>query len=684
MQIICTFASEKNKLLREMNNKIITYSLLAYIRNNSNEDTIKGSLDIFVPLVKRAIAKLSSKGINKGKNISEIKPYIDDEYGLDFPIPVLDTIFKKIAEQVNTEDKTNFVINNDKSFTFFEYIFDDYEEFISNRESEIKKVQRLFLNFKEVSSKGDVIDSNSIFEFIEKSKYNLSKYLSKKEDYIEKDYTIEAEFIEYFRKLGASYYEIIKDIYLGSIISCYIEYKPDIKRSNKKVELLLDTNFIMGLLDLNTKESTQTCSTVVKIAKNTGYILSVLEDTLQETTNLLRNKAENFDKSFLTKRVNPEDVFNACERRSLTRIDLEKIADNISSEIEKYGIKVVKTGYNNGVIERGEDYKKLRKIRETEISALHDAKALHYVKERRQGRKIKEFQEVNCWFVNNSSSHSAYIYGNKKGVQPEIIKADDLLNILWLSNPSIVKDFSSNDLSDIGLSSSISLTLSQNLPKSKMIRELEENIYKYANDVISDEDIVNVSKRITSRQLDIEEMNKLAEKENKEEFINRLNKEAKIQKDKEAEMQNFFNSVIERLDLETQKTLNIRNEKDEEIAQKNNIINRQAIEIKELRERERQDYIDKKIRKWKNNSIWYFVISVAVLLLILIIALYINQWKIDSTGLYLKNNFVMTILLSIILFVINYFTAKICYDRHFNHSNIKSFKENIKLPEKLK
>lgn len=74
MQIICTFASEKNKLLREMNNKIITYSLLAYIRNNSNEDIIKGSLDIFVPLVKRAIAKLSSKGINKGKNISEIKP----------------------------------------------------------------------------------------------------------------------------------------------------------------------------------------------------------------------------------------------------------------------------------------------------------------------------------------------------------------------------------------------------------------------------------------------------------------------------------------------------------------------------------------------------------------------------------------------------------------------------------
>ena len=322
-----------------MNNKIITYSLLAYIRNNSNEDTIKGSLDIFIPLVKRAIAKLSSKGINKGKNISEIKPYIDDEYGLDFPIPVLDTIFKKIAEQVNTEDKTNFVINNDKSFTFFEYIFDEYEEFISNRESEIKKVQRLFLNFKKVSSKGDVIDSNSIFEFIEKSKYNLSKYLSKKEDYIEKDYTIEAEFIEYFRKLGASYYEIIKDIYLGFIISCYIEYKPDIKKSNKKVELLLDTNFIMGLLDLNTKKSTQTCSTVVKIAKNSGYILSVLEDTLQETTNLLRNKAENFDKSFLTKRVNLEDVFNACERHNLTRINLEKITDNISSEIEKYSIK---------------------------------------------------------------------------------------------------------------------------------------------------------------------------------------------------------------------------------------------------------------------------------------------------------------------------------------------------------
>ena len=64
-------------------NKIITYSLLAYIRNNTNEQSIKSSLDIFIPLIKRVLSKLNNEGIYKGKNISEIKGKADEEYGLD-------------------------------------------------------------------------------------------------------------------------------------------------------------------------------------------------------------------------------------------------------------------------------------------------------------------------------------------------------------------------------------------------------------------------------------------------------------------------------------------------------------------------------------------------------------------------------------------------------------------------
>lgn len=117
-----------------MKNKIITYSLLAHIRNNNgNKDSIKSSLDIFIPLIKRVLAKLNSKGIVKGKNISEIKTFVDEEYGLDFPIPVLTLILQQISKEVNTDAENRFVIYKDNSFSISEYVFDDYEEVISER-----------------------------------------------------------------------------------------------------------------------------------------------------------------------------------------------------------------------------------------------------------------------------------------------------------------------------------------------------------------------------------------------------------------------------------------------------------------------------------------------------------------------------------------------------------------------
>ena len=52
-------------------NRLITYSLLAHINNSGI--LVKGLMDIFVPLTKRALSKMNKEGIFSGKNISEIQ-----------------------------------------------------------------------------------------------------------------------------------------------------------------------------------------------------------------------------------------------------------------------------------------------------------------------------------------------------------------------------------------------------------------------------------------------------------------------------------------------------------------------------------------------------------------------------------------------------------------------------------
>lgn len=679
-------------------NKIITYSLLAYIRNNTDEQSIKSSLDIFIPLIKRVLSKLNNDNIHKGKNISEIKERADQEYGLNFPLPVLEKILREIAKEVNTEDKTRFEIYKDKSFAILEYTFDDYEKTITEREEKIKSIEKLFIKFKGDQT-DNVIDSKSIFEFVERNKYNLSKYLSNKKEIDDKDYTLEARFINYFKKTEV--YEIIKDIYLGSILSCYIEYKPNIKVSSKKVELLFDTNFIVSLLDLNTKESTHTCETLVEVAGKSAYSFSVLEETIQETKNLLMKKAEDFDKSFLSKRINPEDVFNACERRGLKRTDLENIADNIESELEKYNINIIKSGLNKSSIQDTAEYKKLKNIRETKIGAIHDAIATIYVKRKRGNKKIKNFEDVNIWFVNNSFSHSSYLLENEKGYQPEVIRVDNLLNILWLSNPSIAN----NDLSDIGLSSSISLTLSQNLPKAKVLKELDENIYKYAKDNISDEKIIRISNRITVHKLEeIEELNALAEKD-KQKFINRLNEEANRQRETDEKTKqnleeafNFFTSEVRNI-VEERKKYENKSAKDKDTIGnlQNEIKDLKVVIIKEKEEQDKkireleneiknkeiEDYKDEQVEKWQKKSCNKMKYAIISIILYIFILLFLNKLSMSSLGNMLKENPIFNIILSLILFVINIIFANE-YIQSKTQTQIKAFKENLKIPSYLK
>ena len=589
-----------------------TYSLLAHIRNTGT--LAKGPIDIFIPLVKKALSFMNSQGLNKGKSILEIKSTTDELYGLDFPIPALKKVLDAICNEVNDEENTRFVLHKDLSFSINEYVFDEFDEIFKEQESEIKEIEKLFEQFCE-NSELDIKNSESIFKFIEKNKFNISKYISNNNSLNGNDYTAEAQFIDFFKRIPPVY-EKIKNIYLGSIISGYIEYNP--KETKREVKLLLDTNFIVGLLDLNTPESTHTCRTLVDIGKQQGYKIMVLIDTIEETTNLLENKAKYFDKSFLQKKVNTEDVYNACDRRNLSKIDLERIADNIEKSLMEYGISTIPyTKKLKSEAKFTEEFKTLQKYRSTKIAALHDAMALVFIKKERKNKRIKDFDKVTAWFVNNTTTNEGESFYLKEGFQPETIKADDLLNILWLSNPQITNSIKGEDLAEIGLTSIIALTLSQNLPKARILRELDDNIHKYAEEKISDEDVVRVATRITNKQLkDIESLNILAE-QNKEEFIKRLEEEAQKQKEiEDARIKNLekvFNKLSERTDNfekskkqyeEKSKSIDsiLLKEKSESDRLKKELLK----EKNEVRRIKREAWIEGEVFKWRRKS-WVFI-----------------------------------------------------------------------------
>jgi len=687
--------------------KAIAYSLLAHIRNSGV--LTKGPLELFVPIVKKGMHHINSNGLYKGESIAEIKDVLEQLFGIDFPIPVLNNILKIIAKEVNTAEETVFTLNNDYSFWIKDFIFDDYDLKLKEYQNEIGKLQKLFGDFCKANSV-DNTENNCIIKFIEKNKVSISKYIANSSSENGKSFLIEARFVEYFRQNNYIFSQI-KNIYLGSILTCYLEYEPSEVKMN--VTLLFDTNFLVSLLDLNTPESTHTCKKLLEICKKIGYDFKVLNETIEETRNLLNSKANNIDSAVIIRHINKEDIYNACERRKLTRTDLDRITDNLETTFVDFGINIIP--HTESLFKKAKfsnEYTLLKQYRNSDRAALHDAAAIIYVKDKR-GKRIKEFENVNCWFVNNSITHendsenfNPILNPSQTEYQPEIIKVDDLLNVIWLSNPSINTSLPNDELIDIGLTSLVASTLNEALPKVRIIKELDINIQKYRNESISDKDVLLLSTRIANGQVkNIEKLSELAKNDSKK-FNESIKEEARKQETIENERNARFEDLLSKLEDkynelgDYKKTFDKRKSKEiESIKEKSQTeLSRKDDEIKKLKEENirlenkrrkvlREEYIKNALKSWRNESWLYFTIFITLLIISLIwLCITLSNNQATLTNSFINNLFqskIFSAIFSFIVIILNYFVIRSLYDKYNNHSNINSYKASITIPEEL-
>lgn len=691
-------------------NKAATYSLLAHIRNSGT--LIKGPIDPFIPLIKRVLYKLNSKGILSGKSIKEIHDLATELYGIDFPLPVLKTILQQIAKDVNTDEQINFELYQDGSFVLKNFFFEEFEEQIQSSKREVETLEKLYINFLKLNNL-EVKEKTTILDFIEKNKISISKYLANASHSNGKDYTFEAQFVEFFRKIP-DVFDIIRNIYLGSIISSFLEYKTE--NINQQVELVFDTNFLISLIDLNTTEATHTCNKLIEVCKNLGYKFTVLNDTIEETKFLILKKAEYISTSVLSKGINPEDIYNACERRNLNKSDLERVVDNIEDTLSKKGIIILpNTDKYKNQAKYSAEYENYKKFRSSHYAALHDATALFYVRDKRK-KRIKEFEKVNCWFVNNSLTHDTEEqkenYNNTNEFQSEIIRADELLNILWLANPNLSSSMNTDELVDIGLSSIVAYTLNSSLPKASIIKELDENIQKYRGDTITDKDILLISSRISHRQLkNISELNKLANT-NEQEFANRIKQEAQRQQEEENERIHKLDQLFQKfekqiasidkarhdlkekkseLEKEIKNTTETSVSKDKQISELQIRLSKIEAQTnkdkKKQKEKDIKHFIDEHIRKWRQRTNYELVGWLVGFLIGIAALLWKSDWNIDSavrSCKELQSDFIVGNLFVLVTFVFSAITLKKWYDKNYNFSNIENYKKYIELPDYLK
>lgn len=469
--------------------RVTTYSLLAHINNGSGAG-IADLSDIFVPLVKRSLAKMNKGVVTKGESLLEIKSVVDSQYQLDIPIPFLQALLQRIAREVNVDGQEHIKLFSDGGFIIKNFIFSDIEEAFSRQETEVEILSQAFDDFLSLRGETSSLQS-SIFDFLDKNRASLSCYFANKKSVVtDTDDSIHAEFIESI-KSDSTLYGTLKKVYLGSIISGYLEI--NVSEITSGVEFLLDTNFLLGLLDLTSPESNHTCLKLIEVCRRLGHRLTVLDDTIEETSNLLKIVALKIEDAVLIRKLDKETIESGCDRRGLTRTDLQRIAANLSESILNLGVlKIPHTLVYKNKAKYSPVFETFKSIRNSSRGALHDATAVIYVKDKR-GKKITDFYEAKCWFVTNTKRTVSY---HEKGeFIPEIIRVEDLMNILWLTSPNVTNA----EMLDVGLTRLISSAYSNSLPTNRLLRHLDEKIGIYAKGIVDPKDIVLLANAVADK-----------------------------------------------------------------------------------------------------------------------------------------------------------------------------------------
>nr|WP_303255537.1 hypothetical protein [uncultured Prevotella sp.] len=450
-------------------NLLATYSLLALIRENSKEECDKSILNVFLPILKETLNRMLQKvGFElKGKDYTEIQSKAEEEFGLKIPIPVLETLMLEIARN----SSVHFVLNKDHSFIiktpFESQVGMDYKQ-------QKKRIRKLEKNYK-LYCEGLGVEGRfeELVAFIQDQKNRI--FENKPSDIYGQGYYVSKYVYSKLKKKDENY-NTICDLYLGGVIASYFQFQ--IKERIVDTELLIDTNFYISLINLNTEEAYESCKQLFDLTIAMGYRYSILETTIEQIKILLSKRVDKINEKGLLASLNVADVLSACDRRNLTKTDLERYKDNLLDDLATKGINIIYNSQIRNLIDKTEksrDLRTLTKLRGNRDSAFNDLLAQEYVAFRRKDKAIAEFNDVNCWFLNNSFS----VNWKEKDVpvwKRISITASDLLVLLWLANPSNMVGKNKDMLALTSLSANVVNYRSKRYPSGKVVGKLQDKI----------------------------------------------------------------------------------------------------------------------------------------------------------------------------------------------------------------
>lgn len=600
-------------MIMDNKNTLTSYSFLAALNENGT-DLYNA---VYLPLCKRALAihtKENTHGTSK-----DIKKVMQDEFGIDMPLLVVQKLIVAIANGMSRKqkEKSDFkYVEKGKSFQCNSYVFNDLEQAYETERRQANTLQEafeVFVKSQDADSEGEM---PSFASFIDRYKNELSSFLSGKTKSLNVDvnssFMSHVRFLQYIETTNDTLYRVAERIFMGSIIASYIESDMDVNaKPESKVTYFLDSKIVLEALDLQNAEDTQPTRELLKLIRETGGSVKVLDVTVNEIQSIISSAINNYNKD------NPKTTVNeACIRIKRNKTWLTKICANLekhlSDTLQIPITKVPESDIND--FTNSEDTKQLQEIWFRKNAAPHDVIAYMYVRKRRKSNTINTFiQKANYWFITANGRLCDFNMSRKENGYPnESILPQELTSLLFLQNP---KKYGER-ISTIGLNELIAQTLSNEYPSRDILNEFDSAIRENVD--ISEDDyriVLSAVSQQSTNQLQKLLEDSISSKDNFNSEIHQIiakerNRQNKEKKERDEAVKEYTLSVKEKAELSG---------KNRELEDKLAALSKQVSDMQESNKRNEEEVNKKEKQRIKRNRIIYSILITLIIILVLIL-----------------------------------------------------------------
>jgi len=427
-----------------MNKLICTYSLVKTLYEQG-----KDYIDSFWPLVLKVMPKDETP-----LDLVSIQRKVKENFSLDIPEHSLNTIITRAKRK-------GYMVQQKRQFK----LKDQGNKYLDNLEPESeveRRINELLEDIKNYLNEqlGVSLTSNEIYDvvlfFIHKNIDSLIEFFNPDSSMIQlnilrpKTNKYDVVLVNYFeiaKQRKPHLYNTLTDIVYGSVISTTASNR-DIAEMNKKFEhtqVFLDSNYLFSILELHFPEFNKPAKELFDLLKLYKFELRTFDFTIDEMVGVLRNYFR--EQHLYIPGVRVSAIYSNLKSRGFTIEDVREFIAKIESKILELGIKIEPTSIDL------KDYKPSKEEYRNKLSQYkrdqnlqgqnHDFAAIEKIREIRRSPK-REIESSKALFLTSDLKLSRFDFlemgHREKATVCEVIPDKLLTNILWLKNPSIVKD----------------------------------------------------------------------------------------------------------------------------------------------------------------------------------------------------------------------------------------------------